>query len=55
MTARRDPEGFGHAAELDLVIDLAPHVEDFLGGLFGIAPMCGHCRRVITNWRRSIR
>ena len=37
MTARRDPDGLGHAAELDLVVDLAPHVEDFLGGLFGIA------------------
>ncbi len=36
MTARRDPDGLGHAAELDLVVDLAPHVEDFLGGLFGI-------------------
>ncbi len=37
ITARRDPDGLGHAAESDLVIDLAPHVEDFLGGLFSIA------------------
>ena len=37
MTARRDPDGLEHAAESDLVVDLAPHVEDFLGGLFGIA------------------
>jgi NADPH-dependent glutamate synthase beta subunit-like oxidoreductase/NAD(P)H-flavin reductase len=37
MTARCDPDGLGHAAESDLVVDLAPHVEDFLGGLFGIA------------------
>src|SRR5271169_3166631 len=37
MTARRDPDELGHAAESDLVVDLAPHVEDFLGGLFGIA------------------
>lgn len=36
MTARRDPDGLGHSAESDLVVDLAPHVEDFLGGLFGI-------------------
>jgi NADPH-dependent glutamate synthase beta subunit-like oxidoreductase/NAD(P)H-flavin reductase len=37
MTARADPDGFGGSAESDLVVDLAPHVEDFLGGLFGIA------------------
>ena len=37
MTARRDPDGFGHPAESDLVVDLAPHVEDFLGALFGIS------------------
>src|SRR5271169_2543276 len=35
MAARRD--GLGHSAESDLVVDLAPHVEDFLGGLFSIA------------------
>ena len=37
MTARRDPDGLGHAGESDLLVDLAPHVEDFLGQLFGIA------------------
>jgi hypothetical protein len=37
LTARRDPDGFGPAAESDLVVDLAPHLEDFLGQLFGIA------------------
>ena len=37
MTARRDPDGLGHAGESDLLVDLAPHVEDFLGHLFGIA------------------
>jgi len=36
MAARRDPDGLGHTAESDLVVDLAPHVEDFLGELFGI-------------------
>jgi NADPH-dependent glutamate synthase beta subunit-like oxidoreductase/NAD(P)H-flavin reductase len=36
MTARRDPEALAHAEESDLLVDLAPHVEDFLGGLFGI-------------------
>src|SRR5271154_5413777 len=36
VRARRDPEGLGHAAESDLVVELAPHVEDFLGELFGI-------------------
>jgi NADPH-dependent glutamate synthase beta subunit-like oxidoreductase/NAD(P)H-flavin reductase len=37
VTARRDPEGFGREAESDLLVELAPHVEDFLGNLFGIA------------------
>ena len=37
MAARRDPDGLGHAAESDLLVELAPHVEDFLGELFGIA------------------
>ncbi len=36
MMARRDPDGLGRAAESDLLVELAPHVEDFLGGLFGI-------------------
>jgi NADPH-dependent glutamate synthase beta subunit-like oxidoreductase/NAD(P)H-flavin reductase len=37
VRARRDPEGLGRAAESDLLVELAPHVEDFLGELFGIA------------------
>jgi NADPH-dependent glutamate synthase beta subunit-like oxidoreductase/NAD(P)H-flavin reductase len=36
MMARRDPDGLGHKAESDLLVELAPHVEDFLGGLFRI-------------------
>jgi NADPH-dependent glutamate synthase beta subunit-like oxidoreductase/NAD(P)H-flavin reductase len=37
MAARRDPDGLGHSAESDLIVELAPHVEDFLGGLFSVA------------------
>src|SRR5271169_3158786 len=37
ITARHDPDGLGHSAESDLVVDLAPYLEDFLGALFGIA------------------
>src|SRR5277367_615255 len=36
VRARRDPDGLGHAAESDLLVELAPYVEDFLGHLFGI-------------------
>jgi NADPH-dependent glutamate synthase beta subunit-like oxidoreductase/NAD(P)H-flavin reductase len=36
VRARRDPDGLGPAAESDLLVELAPHVEDFLGELFGI-------------------
>src|SRR5437762_11678816 len=37
MTGRADPEALDHKAQGDLLVDLAPHVEDFLGDLFGIA------------------
>ena len=34
--ARRRPGALDKKAESDLIVDLAPHVEDFVGGLFGI-------------------
>src|SRR5213075_1794448 len=37
MAGRAEPEAFDRKAESDLLVDLAPHVEDFLGELFGIA------------------
>jgi NADPH-dependent glutamate synthase beta subunit-like oxidoreductase/NAD(P)H-flavin reductase len=37
MAARAEPEALERKAESDLLVDLAPHVEDFLGDLFGIA------------------
>src|SRR5205823_3884068 len=37
MTGRADPEALDQKAESDLLVDLAPHAEDFLGDLFGIA------------------
>jgi len=37
MTGRADPEALDHKAESDLLVDLAPYLEDFLGDLFGIA------------------
>ncbi len=36
MTARRDPDAIEHLEESNLVVDLAPHLEDFIGELFGI-------------------
>ena len=36
MAARAEPDGFDRKAESDLLIDLAPHLEDFVGELFGI-------------------
>jgi NADPH-dependent glutamate synthase beta subunit-like oxidoreductase/NAD(P)H-flavin reductase len=38
MTARRDPAALDRKAESDLLIDLAPHIEDFIGSLFRIGP-----------------
>ena len=38
VTARADPESLDRKAESDLLVDLAPHVEDFLGKLFAIEP-----------------
>src|SRR5712692_2728571 len=37
MTARAAPEGLDRKAEADLLVDLAPHLEDFLGAPFGIS------------------
>src|SRR5258708_2995080 len=37
MTGRAEPDALDHKAESDLLIDLAPYLEDFLGDLFGIA------------------
>ncbi|HKW54528.1 MAG TPA: FAD-dependent oxidoreductase [Stellaceae bacterium] len=36
VTARRDPAALERKAESDLLVDLAPHVEDFIADLFGI-------------------
>jgi NADPH-dependent glutamate synthase beta subunit-like oxidoreductase/NAD(P)H-flavin reductase len=36
MAARRDPDAIEGQAESDLLVDLAPHLEDFIGELFGI-------------------
>src|SRR6266852_8821569 len=38
LTGRRDPGALEAKAESELIIDLAPHLEDFIGGLFAIAP-----------------
>jgi NADPH-dependent glutamate synthase beta subunit-like oxidoreductase/NAD(P)H-flavin reductase len=37
MTARRNPDAVEGLDESNLLVDLAPHLEDFLGELFGIA------------------
>src|SRR5271155_1970524 len=37
MTARRDPDAVERLEESNLLVDLAPHLEDFIGELFGIA------------------
>jgi NADPH-dependent glutamate synthase beta subunit-like oxidoreductase/NAD(P)H-flavin reductase len=36
VTARRHPDGVERLDESDLLVDLAPHLEDFVGELFGI-------------------
>src|SRR5438034_1873503 len=36
MTARAAPDALDRKAESDLLVDLSPHLEDFVGDLFGI-------------------
>src|SRR5881396_3003473 len=36
MTARAAPDAVDRKAESDLIVDLSPHLEDFIGELFGI-------------------
>src|SRR6266849_3751866 len=38
LTGRRDPGALEAKAESELIIELAPHLEDFIGELFAIAP-----------------
>ena len=38
LAARREPSAHGDKAGSELIIELAPHLEDFIGDLFGIAP-----------------
>jgi NADPH-dependent glutamate synthase beta subunit-like oxidoreductase/NAD(P)H-flavin reductase len=38
MAARATPDSLDRKAESDLLVDLAPYLEDFIGELFGIAP-----------------
>src|SRR5437588_6891512 len=49
MAARAAPDGLDRKAESDLLVDLSPHPEDFVGDLFGItgevrAPQARHER-----------
>jgi NADPH-dependent glutamate synthase beta subunit-like oxidoreductase/NAD(P)H-flavin reductase len=37
MAARSDPDALDRKVESDLLVDLAPHLEDFVGELFGIS------------------
>src|SRR5437879_6141828 len=37
MAARAAPDAVDRKAESDLLVDLSPHLEDFVGELFGIA------------------
>ena len=37
MAARANPDALDRKAESDLLVDLAPEVEDFIGEVFGIA------------------
>src|SRR5712671_5796962 len=37
MAARAAPDTLDRRAESDLLVDLSPHLEDFVGDLFGIA------------------
>ena len=38
LAARADPAALDQKAESQLILDLAGHVEDFIGELFGIQP-----------------
>ena len=54
MAARAAPEQMAGKAEFDLIVELAPQLEDFIAELFGIEREVRRCRRATTSWRRSI-
>jgi len=37
VNARKNPAALAHKDQSDLIVDVAPHLEDFIGELFGIA------------------
>ena len=42
--ARAAPDSLARKAEAGLLLELAPHLEDFIAGLFGIAAECARLR-----------
>ena len=55
MTARAAPEQLEGKPESDLIVELAPQLEDFIAELFGIAHEVRALRSRHEAWRRSIR
>ena len=54
--ARRDASALTAKQSAELIVELAPHVEDFIGELFHIGSgAAALCRHGITIWRRFIR
>ena len=37
LDARVNPDALTHKQQSDLIVELAPHIEDFIGELFGIS------------------
>ena len=52
IAARENPSALSAKQHSELIIELAPYLEDFLGTLFGIKRNSANCRRGIRTWRR---
>ena len=55
VLARRDPGSLARLEESELIMEVAPHLERFLGRLFGFATSCRCCAPSTARWRRSSR
>ena len=52
MDARVSPGGLSRKQQSDLIVELAPHVEDFIGELSAYPPTCARSRPSTIAWLR---
>src|SRR6185295_16795790 len=55
LEARKNPSALARKQQSELMIAIAPHLEDFIGELLASLRKCAPCRRNTMRWRHSTR